>query len=65
MSSNLKKNILLIGASQMAIDYANVLIAMNANFDIVSRGKEKAEKFKSEGNQKFQEEDNHSRYRDR
>lgn len=48
MSSNLKKNILLIGASQMAIDYANVLIAMNANFDIVSRGKEKAEKFKSE-----------------
>ena len=43
-----KKKILLIGASQMAIDYAKVLICLNVDFDVITRGKINADKMKSE-----------------
>jgi predicted dehydrogenase len=46
MPNNLKKCVLLIGASQMSIDYAKVLIDLNLNVDVISRGKVKAIEFK-------------------
>ena len=38
MPDNVKNNVFLVGASQMAIDYASVLLDLEVNFDVVSRG---------------------------
>lgn len=45
MSDYLTKRILLVGAGQMAQEYAKVLIAQNEDFDVVGRGKESAQLF--------------------
>jgi len=45
---NTKKQICLIGAGPMAVDYAKVLKELNADFVVISRGKEKAEEFKKQ-----------------
>lgn len=46
MPNNLKNSVLLIGASQMAIDYARVLLDQNINVDVISRGTVKANELK-------------------
>ena len=40
-----KSLILLVGASNMAEDYARVLIAQKKNFEVIGRGKKSALKF--------------------
>lgn len=42
---SLNKSVLLIGAGQMAIDYANVLKAMNVPVIVIGRGEESAKNF--------------------
>lgn len=42
MSDNLNKKVLLIGAGQMAVDYCNVLKAMQCNITVVGRGENSA-----------------------
>ena len=41
----MNKNILLIGAGPMAIEYAKILIDLKANITVVGRGKASAENF--------------------
>lgn len=41
-------NLWLIGAGQMAIDYANVLKALNVHFEVIGRGENSANTFSSE-----------------
>ncbi|WP_289663053.1 Gfo/Idh/MocA family oxidoreductase [Flavobacterium panacagri] len=44
----MKKNILLVGTGPMALDYAKVLTAQDFSFQVIGRGQESAEKFKTE-----------------
>ena len=46
MPNNLKNSVLLIGASQMAIDYVRVLLDQDINVDVISRGTVKANELK-------------------
>lgn len=45
MSNNLIKDVLLVGASQMAVDYAGVLNALGKSIIVVGRGKQSAYEF--------------------
>ncbi|MES2837173.1 MAG: gfo/Idh/MocA family oxidoreductase [Bacteroidota bacterium] len=45
MSDNLKKNVLVVGTTQMAIDYYTVLKELNCNVTIVGKSKENADVF--------------------
>ena len=45
MPNNLKKNVLLIGATQMAIDYYNVLKTLNCNITVVGKSTNNAKVF--------------------
>lgn len=45
MSDNLNKKVLLIGASQMAVDYYNVLRALKCDVTVIGRGKDSADVF--------------------
>lgn len=48
MSDNLKNRLWLIGAGQMAMDYAKVLEALNVEYEVIGRGAETAKKFEKE-----------------
>jgi predicted dehydrogenase len=45
MSNNLMKNIWLIGAGQMAVEYQTVLNDLNVNFKVIGRGEKSAKEF--------------------
>ena len=45
MSNNLKSDVLLVGAGNIAVDYAKVLKALNRDFIVVGRGEKSAENF--------------------
>lgn len=51
MSDNINKNVLLVGASQMAIDYYNVLKALDCNIIVVGRSEKSASVFKEKTGQ--------------
>ena len=48
MSDNLNKKVLLIGTTQMALDYLKVLKALNCATTVVGRGDENANVFEKE-----------------
>jgi len=45
MSYNVNQKILLVGAGEMAIEYAKVLVALNVDFEVVGRGSKSSRKF--------------------